>query len=305
MCELKEKFKEWQEWLFGDDIHSIQNQILAMIWDSAVFQSVNEARRYAPIDAENNPELNGMVHGFINHCFFQTQALAIRRLLDKEQRTGAREVCSLYRLVCDMGANRNLLTRQGILGVLDYPYAYEEGLENCYRALMRHESAPEIMKYKHSASIHKNIDLLTGVPGNQRSPGDAVRPEILEWLKARLDACGDIYGYVNKLVAHPATPDSRSTLASSDVRITLGRLFDAHKIICETAQFVGLSLFYHSFGNFLVSCAYDQFEHFEKPWASEDTVTKLREFWHQYDKATRQWNNWDSEAEFNKASANV
>jgi hypothetical protein len=52
--DLKTKFKEWEEWLVGDDINSIRNQIYDMIWDSAVFQSINECRRYAPTNAKLN-----------------------------------------------------------------------------------------------------------------------------------------------------------------------------------------------------------------------------------------------------------
>ena len=48
MCDqLREKFAEWKEWLLGDDVHSIRNQIQNMIWDTAVYQSINEARAYA------------------------------------------------------------------------------------------------------------------------------------------------------------------------------------------------------------------------------------------------------------------
>ena len=43
----KEKFKEWENMLLGEDKHSIRNQIYDMIWDSAVFQCINESRKYA------------------------------------------------------------------------------------------------------------------------------------------------------------------------------------------------------------------------------------------------------------------
>jgi hypothetical protein len=83
MCDQpKEKLDQWREWLLGDDVHSIRNQIHTMLWDYAVFQTINEARRYAPRDAEGHAQLNRMVHTFINRAFFETQAMALRRLLD-------------------------------------------------------------------------------------------------------------------------------------------------------------------------------------------------------------------------------
>ena len=78
-------------------LNSIKNQIHNMIWDSAVFQSINECRKYAPKNEKGEVELNGEVHHFINRCFFETQAIAIRRFLDKRN-----DVISLYRLVNDI-----------------------------------------------------------------------------------------------------------------------------------------------------------------------------------------------------------
>lgn len=305
MCDLKNKFEEWREWLFGDDIHSIQRQILNMIWDAAVFRSINEARKYAPVDQNDDPKLNGMVHSFIDHCFFRTQALAIRRLLDKETREGSRSVCSLYRLVHDLQENRALLTRKNILAALDYPYQYEKGLEDCYRAKVKGKSAPNFLNYKHSKSIHESIDSLAGIPSDQRNPDDSVRAELIEWLRARLEGCGEILDYVNKFLAHAATPESRAVIGADELKITLGKLLDAHKIMCETAQFVGLKLLYHSLGNFLVIPQYDQFEHFEKPWATEETVKKLYQFWQDYDKETMSWKDWGWEAEFEEHAQSI
>lgn len=185
MCELKKKFEEWEEWLFGDDRHSIGNQIRNMIWDAAVFQLVNEARRYTQTDDEGNPKLNDMVHGFINRSFFVTQSLAIRRLLDKETREDERSVFSLYRLVYDMEQNCSLLTRKNILDALGYPYDYEKGLRKLYEMTVQKQSPGRLVNCKYSKSMHNNIDSLTGVTSDNRSPGNTVMKQVLEWLKTR------------------------------------------------------------------------------------------------------------------------
>jgi hypothetical protein len=302
MCDLKNKFEEWREWLFGEDVHSIQNQILNMIWDAAVFQSINEARLYAPADDNGEPQLNGMVHGFINHCFFQTQALAIRRLLDKETREGARSVCSLYRLLHDLQDNRGLLTRRNILAALDYPYEYEEGLRSLRDAIGRGQPTGDLEKCKFSRSMHEAIDCLAGVSSDKRGRDDKVRSELIDWLIARLESCREIADYVNKFVAHAATPQSRAVVDADELKITLGKLLNAHGIICQTAHCVGLRLFNHSFGNFLVVPQYDQFEHFEKPWVPVSALSKLNDHWQEYYKETMSWKNWDWQAEFEKSA---
>ena len=284
MCELKQKFREWEEWLFGDDIHSISHQIHTMIWDSAVFQSINEARKYAPKDDKGEPQLNGTIQGFINECFFQTQLLAIRRLLDKETSKGPRSVVSLYRLVDDVEKHCHLLTREGILEAHNYPYNYEKD--------------DDVIKSVFSRHMHEFIDALACANPTERRPEDCVRKEVFAWLKQRLDSFGSIYGYVNKFVAHSATPESRATIKAGEISITLGAILDAHKIISQTAGFVGLRILYRNCGGFLAIPQFDQFEHFEKPWATKETVEKLNAFWKGYDEETRKWSDWDWVSEF-------
>jgi len=280
MCELKQKFKEWEGWLFGDDIHSISHQIHRMIWDSAVFQSINEARKHAPTDEEGKPQLNGMVHEFINICFFKTQALAIRRMLDKRS-----DVVSLYRLIDDMEKNCHLLTREGVLEAHGYPYNYEKD--------------GDVIKSGFSRHMHEFIDTLACVNPTERRPQDCVRKEVFTWLKRRLDSCESIYDYVNKFVAHSATPESRAAIKADEINITLGAILNAHKNICQTAGMIGLRILYRGCGGFLAITPFDQFEHFEKPWATEETIKNLYAFWKGYYEETRKWGNWDWESEFN------
>jgi hypothetical protein len=127
VCDLKAKIREWEEWLCGDDINSIESQIHNMIWDSAVFQSINECRRYAHKNEKGEIELNGVVHKFIDRCFFETQAIAIRRFLDRR-----RDVISLYRLIDDIEKHSHLLTRGNILAVHGYPYDYKQEKKRIY-----------------------------------------------------------------------------------------------------------------------------------------------------------------------------
>ncbi len=300
MCDLKKKYKEWKEWLFGDDVHSIRHQIASMIWDTAVFRVINESRKYAQTDEEGNPKLNDMVHGFINHSFFITQALAIRKLLDKETRQGYYSVFSLYRLIDNMEQNSQLLTRENILDVLGYPYNYEEVQKKYYEVMRQKKSLGALANWKYSKIMHKNIDILACVKENNRNPNDTIKRECFHWIKKRLEKCHEIYKYVNKFVAHAATPESRDTIKAHEIKITLGKLFDAHKIMCETAQFVGLNFLNQDLGNFLVILQYDQFEHFEKPWVTESAIHQLRDYWQEYYKETMSWKNWDWQNEFNE-----
>ncbi|UCG49068.1 MAG: hypothetical protein JSU94_04650 [Phycisphaerales bacterium] len=298
MCDLKAKLDQWKEWCFGNDVHSVSNQIHNMIRDSAVFQCINEARGHAPKDKNGEPKLNGTVHAFINRCFFQTQAMAIRRLLDRRQ-----DVVSLRRLINDIQENCELLTRAGLLGAYGYPYDYEPeraNLHGKYDQGHGQAAAGGLIKCAHSKAIHGFMDSMAGVEPSRRKPDDRPREAVFRWLLKRLHECEAIVNFVNKYVAHSATADSRAKV-NTDM-VTLGKILEAHRMLCETAEIVGMNILFQSHGNFLAIPQYDQFEYFEKPWATEGVVKELREFWDDYYKATGKWKDWDWQAEFNESA---
>lgn len=302
MCDqLKEKFDEWKEWLLGEDVHSIRNQIHSMIWDAAVYQSINEARAYAATDSEGQPLLNAMVHHFIDRCFFDTQMMAIRRLLDKETKPGDRSVTSLWRLLDDMEKHAFLLTRENILGCLGLPYDYEATKAEVLRKYTFTEGPTwrgnGYKQCESSKHAHKCVDALAGVNVLQRSPGDAVRVAVIQWFKERLGNCKAIYGYVNKFLAHSATPESRARLMDEETKITLGQILQAHEVICQTAESVGQNLFLHSISNPLPVPQFNQFEHFERPWITEESLRRLHEWWRGYSISTNDWLRWDWQTE--------
>jgi hypothetical protein len=303
MCDqLREKFVEWKEWLLGDDVHSVRNQIHNMMWDSAVYQSINEGRRYATTDGRGQIELNAMVHHFIDRGFFDLQMMAIRRLLDRETTTGERSVTSLWRLLDDVETHVALLTRESMLASLDLPYDYEKTREQVPRPY-ENVSGVKIMgdDYKQcylSECAHRCVDALADVSGSQRRPGDVVQAVVIQWLKQRVAKCEVIHKYVNKFLAHSATPESRARLMDEETKITLGQILRAHEIICQTAEFVGQNIFLRSIGNPLSFPPFNQFEHFEKPWLSKKALSKLHEWWRGYDLSTREWLKWDWQSEY-------
>jgi len=73
-----------------------------MIFDSAVFQCINESRKYAAKDDKGNIKQNIMIHSFINESFFKTQLMSIRKLKDRDsdrvQKDKQYTVYSLYNL---------------------------------------------------------------------------------------------------------------------------------------------------------------------------------------------------------------
>ena len=214
---------------------------------------------------------------------------------DRVQRGRQCTVYSLYNLVEDMKKNAALLTRENILAFYNLPYDYEK-TEAHFDNSTDWTQGPvvEPREIGSSKDIHRRIDSMTGVTAEERSPNDLIPDNILKEFDKKSANIGELCEYVNKYIAHPATPDDRKT-TPSEITKALGRVFNAHKIICETVSFIGNNLLFCGFGDFLPISQYGQFDQFDlfeyldEPIASKKTIEKLREFWEKYRAETGKW----------------
>lgn len=290
MCKLNEKFKEWEKW-YSEDDDSICAQIRDMLLDAAVFFAINEARRYATTDAQGNPQLNELVHGLINRSFLKTQTLSIRRLCEKQDKRNKikRDIISLGRLINEIKENKALLTRKNILSALELPYDYQKAI-NVGRLT---DNSRKVTEGALSENVHKNIDLLAGVKPAQRQPNDTVLDKVFDQLNKWLCKCEPIVNFVNKTVAHTATPESKGKVPEEDLKVSLAKIRNAHCRIVKIAVYIGRYFFYKSTDRtiFLPSYA-DKFEHFEKPWVRQEDIAKLENCWSQYEKHIEKLCKW-------------
>lgn len=305
---MKQKDKEtfyrrwalWKESLYGEDFNSILNQIHRMTWDSAVFRVINEARRLAPPAPEGGVQLNGMLHQFINRCFFETQLIALRRLCDEsplESPSGKKDVYSLVSLLNDMVCHCNKIQRGWIFEAEKVEYDYrplkqddDEYIDDCLRK--GNYCTGGNLEWVKIKDRHLRIDYLTGVEPGKGSPEDQVRSDILEYLKSRVEhSITVVVERVNKFIAHAATPESRSIVNADAVAITLKSIWDCQRTICEVAAFI--CNFFFSYGqDFLAVPSCDYLKYLEKPLVSEQDVSKLRETWGEYGIETHGWLLW-------------
>jgi hypothetical protein len=103
-------------------------QIFWMVWNVGAFRVINEARRITPRDNQGGVQLNALVHQLIDHSFFESQMLAIRRLTDTYPLTGdprKRDVFSLTSLLQDMRNHAHLMTRANMFAAEGLQYDYE------------------------------------------------------------------------------------------------------------------------------------------------------------------------------------
>ena len=311
--EFKTRRTIWIQCFNGEDPNSIMRQIPRMIWDSAAFRVVNEARRIAPSDEDGGVQLNGLMHDLIDKGFFESQLLAVRRLTDKSPIVGQKlnagkkrdvTVCSLASLLDDMKQHVPLLTRENILAA--------EGLEYDIDSLARRRDAyyeahaggekeicylPSELDVRGLKARHREIDVFAGVAPDKRGPGDTVRTEVFEKLKQKLmNASKDLHLHVDKFIAHAATFQSRQCAGADETRITLGHLYAAQDAICKVAGFVGTHFLTRSSHSMLPVPQYDHLAYIDKPLVTTDQIGAIQEAWHAYHRATHEWMAWGLDA---------
>lgn len=301
---FSDKREQWLEILSGKDRHSIIRQLTQMTWDAAAFRVVNEARRLAPPAPDGGVQVNGLVHSLLDRGFFISQMVAIRRLMDTYEIEGKRGVHSLTGLLDDMRAHRELFTREAVFAAEGLEYDYEpvrqksrEYDDEKLQAGERSWFTPPKLHWRRHENRHKDIDRLAGVNPENRQPGDTIRESVFDNLESRTkSAFEDMKTYVDKFIAHAATPASRELVQADKVKITLNHLWEAHQHLCEVASFVRICVLGDACSNLLPIPQYDQFKYIDRPLIEPPRVTELRKFWDKFEDECRGWRQWGLDA---------
>jgi hypothetical protein len=107
----------WLTWLETDEHHAIWQVLWSMVSHDVTYRIFVELANHNPNSAIHNPLLGeALVNGY-----FATQVLAIRRLMDNENK----DRISLPRLINDLRKNFRLFTRENFVGFDGLPYDYE------------------------------------------------------------------------------------------------------------------------------------------------------------------------------------
>ncbi|MFC1783586.1 hypothetical protein ACFL02_08375 [Planctomycetota bacterium] len=305
--KFKEKRQTWIACFSSQDRNSIIQQIYSMIWDAAVFNVINEAWKYAREAEEGEPEINWMAHRLIIECFLRSQAVAIRRFIDTYGIEGKKGVYSLFSLIEDMEQNTHLLKRQHFFPVENLSYDPEPVQESYEKYVKEQEEAgktaygiPAELDVSLIYERHEQIDKLAGVDKDHRLPDDTVRTDCFKRLKQKLVTdCEKIKDYVDKYIAHAATPWSRDQVNADDIQLNLEQLRKAHETICKIANFLDLYLLSGSSHYFLPLPHYEQLKYIDRPLITEKNIQHLHDVWQEYDQETASWSSWGLE-EFEK-----
>ncbi len=304
VCDLKrlrqfrDKRAEWISWLRSDDPHSIWKQFHALFWDDVLFRTVNDLRRQALDRPSEGVGFNGAVLRLFDAGFVTTQVTTIRRLTDPQPRDPKKGVISLRRLVKDIRASRELITRELYVAYDGLPYdparVRNAWIEKKVAAGtlngMQWSSTSGPRAWGASEMVHENFDKLSkSSQPDSRSRADLIAPDWFDWLDSRLDICADIRKYTDKFIAHAAEPSSRAGLTEAQTGVTLDCLRLCHRAIRQVAAFINGPILGDDFYVAVPRPQYDHLEHLEKGWIAKDGSGLAHEHWNRNLKAIQKW----------------
>ena len=303
------KRKEWLDCLGGkervdcpedDDAHSIARQIWRTIWNTAAFRVIGEACSWAPPADEGGVQINGMLLELLSSCFWRSELLAIRRLVDGSPLRGEEGVYSVASLLKDMTDNQHLFTRGNIFIAEGRPYDYsavQKELEEYRRDQLQKRRGPSWtpreLRWEQHEDRHKDIDALTGVSEGERRRDDTIPETVFRNLKDKLEQhTKTIHDYVDKYVAHSAAPENRP---EPPEKLDLQDLQNAQVGMYHVIAFVSIELLGDSDPGMLGVPQYDHLKYIDKPLVASDKVEQMADLWQQYDTQLRQEEKWTIE----------
>lgn len=297
VVSLEKAWAVWSDCLRGEDENSIFQQISIMLWDTAIFRFILESRQTQIEKDPDNPPLNLSLHRFIDRNYFQAQAASIRRLADKSKYglTGKKGIYSLYSLIDDISKRSSELTRKSFFELRHIPYDYsiiqqrerEFIVQQVKQKNLGFRIPPEL-DWEVSADAHAVFDRLSETSAQSRKPEDVIAEKIFSRLKDKLDSCKDITNYVDKFVAHSATPESRAVANIDSTKITLNHIWDAHQIIYEVSEFLSGVLFAEGHVPLALKSP-NLFENWEIPLLENQEVDRLEVVYKQFQEQTNKW----------------
>lgn len=304
LTAYREKRIEWLHMLSGDKHHSVSTQISEMLWNDAVFRTVNEARRLARAGGYKSSALNWSIARFMDQGWVAWQALAIRKLMERAAAKPEKQVISLRRVIDEISENRKLITRENYVCYDGLPYDPEPGRAALEAYALASERKPRLTGLPtkgpyawHMATMcHEEFDKLSGISADKRSRGDLIMPAVFEQIEKELSESGwrGISDIANKFIAHAADEYSRSKSIDDEIGFSLDMIERCHRAICRAfAQLYGPILWQGSHGLFPIP-QFNYFENLEVVWLRGEDVTALEKFWRQRTEQVKAWANLSS-----------
>jgi hypothetical protein len=297
--EYNERRELWRRCLCGNDPNAIPNQMAHMMWNTAVWRFINECRKTAPRGSNNIIQCNGMISKFIDECYAENQLLHIRRLVDNDpiDKDPRRDVYSLVSLLDDLIKYSHLITRKNVFLSENREYDRTKAMEKFSNKITNSFESCVLAPDEDYFTIdrwHNELDFLCGVKPENRTPADSIRKCLLKNLRDRIvESSQRITLYINKHVAHSATPESRQ-VGQLEV-LMWDDLLNTQKLIMQTVCFLNHYLFHVHVESYIPVTPSNMFEYMEMPLIHEKDSKNADKMWSLFENESKQWQKWDTD----------
>jgi len=273
------------EYLRGPSVCPVYGQLRKLAWHTAVFQTLNEARRLEPDAPASGPAWKLLSEGYAS-----LMSLGIRKLLDKDKRR-----ISLAWIIDKLKKNSHLLTREFFVCHDGLPYDYQSSRERYYAAMSEHERTETCFHpttgpcgWEMAEKMHEEFDKLCGHP-SRRSRKDKVSESILVSVEKLLshESISRVEAMASKVIAHTVIikPGEEKVVVPTyeDVSTALATLVGL-------ANFVSTVIFFDMhFGHVVPIYSGDPVEALDQPWISSSNLARLSGFWDELRKFMNEW----------------
>jgi hypothetical protein len=272
------------EYMRGDTNTSVSNQLHSLAWHTAVFRTLNEARRLEP-----KRPVNGAMWELITAGYANLMTLGIRRLVDKDPRTD-----SLWNVIVQVERRPELMTREKFICYDGLPYEYEIGFKDYLSSLGPTNGSARWLDTKGpkawatSEMMHKAFDRLSGHPKNRRR-ADQIEPSIIENIKSLLssESIQLVCTMADKVVAHAERHSDKSDAAQ---RVTYNDIDNALGQLISVTNYLSGSFFYDAaIASVVPTPQFDVLEGLDSPWTSPEMLPNLHRYWDAVGESLDKW----------------
>ena len=273
------------EHLRGSSSHSIYRQLSKLAWHTAVFQTLNEARRLEP-----DAPVSGPAWKLLREGYSSLMVLGIRRLLDKDKRR-----ISLAWVVEKLEKNSHLMTREFYVCHDGLRYDYEISRAKYYQAMSADErietcfhptSGPE--GWGMSEAMHEEFDKLCGYP-SVRSRDDKISKSVFASMKELLshESILTVERMASKVIAHAVIIKPGEEVG---LMPTYQDVSTALETLVGLANFVCTRIFFDAqIGSIVPDYSGDPIESLDQPWVGSDNLAQLSGFWRELCTSMNAW----------------
>lgn len=293
-AERRAQLKEYRafrakciEMLRGKGAASVTTQMHDLAWDTAVFQTLNEARRLEP-----GRQVNGPMWGLLTNGYVSRMVLGIRRLVDPDETT-----TGLGSILAKIRKKHVLLTRENYVCHDGLPFDPAPARDKFYDSkrleMGRHTAfwleSEGPGSFATSERAHEDFDMLCDASPSTGTRDERLSLEVLDRLEAALksDEIKRVRRLANKRFAH-----SEHLKPASEARLTItfNDLEEALRQIAVVANFVSANIFFDAmFGSLVPVSREDQLGGLDLPWVATENLPALAEHWSALEERLNQW----------------